>query len=158
MRRGFYSDDFWLIPARLADVLRHPLEPHGQPLEMLVAAALPADALWQHVANYALFVVCLFLVSRVARKLDLPAWSELFALSAFFHPAFLWSVTWIAPAQRSARAGLRAGHDCCLDNPVEGIGTAARLRGKDAVRIAEPGVRRAARAREAARRGGGNTG
>ena len=43
-----------------------------------------------------MYLACLWLMWRLCQRLELTSRQTFFALSAFFHPAFLWNVTWIA--------------------------------------------------------------
>lgn len=63
---------------------------------MLLFALLPDEALVHHAANLLIYLACLGLMWHLCRRLTLDAWSTFLAMSACFHPAFLWSATWIA--------------------------------------------------------------
>jgi hypothetical protein len=68
----------------------------GRPVDMLTFALLPEHAFVQHAASLLVYLGCLALMWHLCRTLRLERWPTFFALSSFFHPAFLWSVTWIA--------------------------------------------------------------
>jgi hypothetical protein len=96
--RGFSSDDFFVVPVTWAQFLENPFSAvmDGRPVDMLTFALLPAHAFVQHAASLLVYLGCIALMWHVCRALRLERWPTFFALSAFFHPAFLWSVTWIA--------------------------------------------------------------
>lgn len=93
---GFSSDDFFLVAIDWPRFAANPFIRNGRPVEMLPFAVLPDRALVHHALSLALYLACLVLMWRLCRRLAFGAWSTLLALSAFFHPAFLWSATWIA--------------------------------------------------------------
>lgn len=93
---GFAADDFYLVPIDWPRFAANPFLINARPVEMLFFALLPDQAFVHHAANLLLYVACLLVMWRFCRLLALDAWSTFFALSAFFHPAFLWSATWIA--------------------------------------------------------------
>jgi hypothetical protein len=110
--RGFCEDDFLLVPITFSTFLENPLwgagtpppvreglpayRGEGRPVSSLTYALLPAQAHVQHVVSLLLYLACLWLMWRVCSRLALAPRPTLFALSSFFHPAFLWNVTWIA--------------------------------------------------------------
>jgi hypothetical protein len=97
--RGFSSDDFGRVPTTWLDFVSRPFSMDGRPLEMLSFALLPKDALVHHATSLLAYGACIGLMWRFCRRMALGPWSTFLALSSFFHPAFLWAVTWIA--QRS---------------------------------------------------------
>lgn len=97
--RGFIADDFHEVPLTWRQLVANPLINDGRPVETLTFALLPSDAFVQHACNLVLYVACLWAMWRLCRRMRLAPWPTLLALSSLFHPAFLWSVTWIA--QRS---------------------------------------------------------
>ena len=99
LNRGFSSDDFERVPTTWADFLDDPLKLDGRPVEMLSFALLPKHPAVHHAVSLLMYVACIGIMWLVCRRLAPGAWSAFLALSSFFHPAFLWGVTWIA--QRS---------------------------------------------------------
>jgi len=97
--RGFVSDDFERVPTTWADVLDDPFRMDGRPVEMLTFALLPKHAGVHHAVSLLGYAACIGLMWLVCRRRTRDSWATFFALSSFFHPAFLWAVTWIA--QRS---------------------------------------------------------
>ncbi len=83
----------------MADFLDDPLKLDGRPVEMLSFALLPKHPAVHHAVSLLMYVACIGIMWLVCRRLAPGAWSAFLALSSFFHPAFLWGVTWIA--QRS---------------------------------------------------------
>ena len=96
LRWGFIEDDFWQVPLTWHDFLDNPFQIQGRPVWFLTIVALPKNALAHRALSYALYVACLALALYVARRYRLSPWAAVLALAAFSHPAFLWSVTWIA--------------------------------------------------------------
>lgn len=96
---GFTADDFQEVPLTWHQLLADPFINEGRPVETLSFVVLPKDAFVQHACNVLLYFACLWALWRLCRRLQLTPWATLLALSSLFHPAFLWSVTWIA--QRS---------------------------------------------------------
>ena len=94
--RGFASDDFERVPTTWADFLGDPLRLDGRPVEMLSFALLPDDAVVHHAVSLIVYVACIGMLWQVCRRLAPGPWPTFLALSSFFHPAFLWGVTWIA--------------------------------------------------------------
>ncbi|HEY5617750.1 MAG TPA: hypothetical protein VIK60_07375 [Vicinamibacterales bacterium] len=110
--RGFCEDDFLLVPITFSQFLANPLwgagtsppvreglppyRGEGRPVSTLTFVLLPAQAHLQHVVSLLVYLLCLWLMWRVCQRLDLAPWPTFLALSSFFHPAFLWNVTWIA--------------------------------------------------------------
>lgn len=93
---GFSSDDFFLVAIDWPRFAANPFLRNGRPVEMLPFALLPDRAFVHHAVSLAIYLACLVLMWRLCRRLSFDAWSTFLALSAFFHPAFLWSATWIA--------------------------------------------------------------
>jgi len=97
LSRGFVTDDFSEVPLTWSELLANPLLINdGRPVETATFALLPNDAFVQHGANLLLYLGCLGAMWRLCRRMNVGQWSTFLALSSFFHPAFLWSVTWIA--------------------------------------------------------------
>ena len=96
LRRGFSSDDFGVVSTTWADFLNDPLRMNGRPLDMVLYALLPKDAAVNHAVSLIIYLACITVMWRVCRRLAPGSWSTFLALSSFFHPAFLWGVTWIA--------------------------------------------------------------
>lgn len=94
--RGFSADDFSEVPLTWSRVLANPLVNRGRLVETLTFVLLPNQALVQHAANLLLYLGCIWLMWCLCRRMKLGQWPTFLALSSFFHPAFLWSVTWIA--------------------------------------------------------------
>ena len=94
--RGFSSDDFERVPTTWADFVEDPLRMDGRPVEMLAFALLPTQATVHHAVSLIVYIACIVVMWRVCQRLAQGPWSAFLALSAFFHPAFLWGVTWIA--------------------------------------------------------------
>jgi hypothetical protein len=63
---------------------------------MLVFAVLPTNAVIHHAVSLVLYAGCILLMWKITRQMRLDRWSTFLAISSFFHPAFLWSVTWIS--------------------------------------------------------------
>ena len=99
LSRGFSSDDFGRVPTTWADFLDDPLRLDGRPMEMLSFALLPKHPVVHHAVSLLMYLACIGVMWLVCRRLAPGPWSAFLALSSFFHPAFLWGVTWIA--QRS---------------------------------------------------------
>ncbi|OFW03197.1 MAG: hypothetical protein A3I61_01485 [Acidobacteria bacterium RIFCSPLOWO2_02_FULL_68_18] len=95
MGRGFSTDDFEKVPLTWRQLVANPFINYGRPLETLTLAILPNEASVQHAANLLLYLACLWTMWRLCRRMELDEWSTFLALSSFFHPSFLWSVTWI---------------------------------------------------------------
>lgn len=93
---GFSSDDCFLVAIDWPRFAANPFIRNGRPIEMLPFALLPDRARVHHAVNLVIYLACLVLMWRLCRRLSFDAWSTFLALSAFFHPAFLWSATWIA--------------------------------------------------------------
>jgi hypothetical protein len=112
LNRGFCEDDFLLVPISLSQFLQNPLwgagvpppvreglpayRGEGRPISTLTFALLPSQAHVQHAVSLLLYLACLWLMWRVCSRLELAPRAIFLALSSFFHPAFLWNVTWIA--------------------------------------------------------------
>jgi len=112
LSRGFCGDDFLLVPVTLSQFVANPLwgagapppggeglpvyQGEGRPVSTLTFALLPDQAFAQHAVSLLLYLGCLWMMWRLCQRLELAAWPTFFALSSFFHPAFLWNVTWIA--------------------------------------------------------------
>jgi hypothetical protein len=94
--RGFASDDFERVPTTWEGLLRDPLRLDGRPVEMLSFALLPDSAVVHHTASLAIYLACIAMMWLVCRRFVLAPWPTFLAVSSFFHPAFLWGVTWIA--------------------------------------------------------------
>jgi hypothetical protein len=94
--RGFSSDDFERVPTTWANFLDDPLQMDGRPLDVLSFALLPKQAAVHHAVSLLIYLGCIGLMWRLCQGLALRPWSAFLALSSFFHPAFLWGVTWIA--------------------------------------------------------------
>ena len=94
--RGFSADDFMMVPTTWSQFLANPFSIEGRPVELLTFALLPAHAFVQHATSLIVYLACIWLMWRLCRRMGLTQWSTFLAVSAFFHPAFLWSVTWIA--------------------------------------------------------------
>ena len=94
--RGFFADDFSKVLTTWSEFFVNPFGLNARPLEMLTFAALPRQAFVQHATSFVIYAVCIWLMWRLCRRMQLSQWSTFTALSSFFHPAFLWSVTWIA--------------------------------------------------------------
>lgn len=110
--RGFCGDDFLLVPVTLSQFLADPLwgagapppagehlpvyRGEGRPVSTLTFALLPASARVQHAVSLLLYLGCVWLMWRLCRRQRLAPSAAFLALSSFFHPAFLWNVTWIA--------------------------------------------------------------
>jgi hypothetical protein len=96
--RGFSSDDFSVVPTTWLQFVENPFNADldGRPIDMLVFALVPKHAVAQHAVSFASYLGCIVLMWYVCRRLALDGWSTFLALSSFFHPAFLWSVTWIS--------------------------------------------------------------
>ena len=96
--RGFSSDDFGVVPTTWSQFLESPFgeQMNGRPIEMLIFALLPKQAFVHHALSLLVYLACVGLMWHVCRRMALGHWSTFMALSSFSHPAFLWSVTWIA--------------------------------------------------------------
>lgn len=96
---GFSRDDFQLVPITFASFLHNPVQLQGRPVSLLTIVLLPANAFAQHALNYSLYIACILVLARICRHRGLGSWPSFLAMTSVFHPAFLWSVTWIS--QRS---------------------------------------------------------
>lgn len=94
--RGFSADDFYMVPTTWSEFIANPFSVEGRPVELLILALLPAHAFVQHATSVSVYLTCIWLMWRLCRRMGLTEWSTFLALSSFFHPAFLWSVTFIA--------------------------------------------------------------
>ena len=94
--RGFSSDDFAVVPTTWSQFLENPFIMDGRPVHMLLFALLPTHAFAHHALSLGIYIGCVCLVWRLCRQMGLEPWSRFLALSSLFHPAFLWSVTWIS--------------------------------------------------------------
>ena len=90
---GFSSDDFDVLGITGWELLDDPFALSARPIELLTYAAVPTQASANRTVTLLIYLACIGLMYRLCRRMALDTWSTFVALTAFFHPAFLWSVT-----------------------------------------------------------------